>query len=155
VKFSVSTVGIVVSVAIFLNACAGDGTGLDANGLPTDTTGGDPQPAGPTLSNDVQPIFSSNCALSGCHGGTSPQQNQNLSTGLTFSNVVDVPSMEVPSLARIRPGQPDSSYLVHKISGTQASVGGVGGRMPLGGAPLSATEIQTIRQWVENGALDN
>lgn len=154
-KVSMPSVGIVVSLTVFLIGCAGDGTGLDANGLPFDTAGVGPPTNGSTLSNDVQPIFSSKCAFSGCHGGTSPQQDQNLSTGLAYSNVVNVPSMEVPSLVRIRPGQPDSSYLIHKINGTQALVGGFGGRMPLGDQPLSAIEIQTIREWVQNGALDN
>ncbi|HEY6225271.1 MAG TPA: Ig-like domain-containing protein, partial [Gemmatimonadales bacterium] len=41
-----------------------------------------------TLSGDVQPILTANCALSGCHisGGTSP----NLSSGSTFGSTVNV-----------------------------------------------------------------
>lgn len=145
-----------IAIGVFVTlmaACAGDGTGLDANGNPigSDTTG----TMGPSLSVDVQPILTANCAFSGCHGGTAPAQNQNLSAGQTFANVVNVPANEAPVLMRIRPNQPDSSYLVHKIQGTQASVGGSGGRMPLGGAPLSAGEIQTIRDWVAAGAPDN
>jgi len=47
---------------------------------------------------------------------------------------------------RIAPGEPDQSYLVHKIQGTQATVQGSGQRMPLGGAPLSAEQIGSLQE---------
>ncbi len=105
------------------------------------------------LSRDVQPIFTVNCT--GCHGGTQPAQGMNLSAGVSHTNIVDVPSVEVPGMRRIRPLQPDSSYLVHKVQGTYSSVGGSGDRMPLGGAPLTATEIGRIRSWILLGAKNN
>jgi hypothetical protein len=80
---------------------------------------------------------------------------QDLSVGRTFSSVVDIPSVEVPSLRRVHPFLPDSSYLVHKIQGTQASVGGSGDRMPLIGGALTQDEITVIRAWITAGALDN
>jgi hypothetical protein len=55
----------------------------------------------------------------------------------------------------VRPFLPDSSYLVHKIQGTQAAVGGSGDRMPLIGGPLTEGEIAVIRAWIAGGALDN
>jgi hypothetical protein len=58
-------------------------------------------------------------------------------------------------MLRVRPSVPDSSYLVHKIQGTQASVGGSGGQMPLGGAPLSQSQIDLIRAWIAAGARNN
>ena len=112
-----------------------------------------PEPTA-TLSGDVQPIFSSNCAFSGCHAGSNPELGLDLSPGQTFGNLVDVPSVQAP-LARVRPLLPDSSYLVHKIQGTQASVGGSGERTPLTGGALTADEIAVIRDWIEAGALDN
>ncbi|MFQ5550394.1 MAG: hypothetical protein ACE5FJ_04060 [Gemmatimonadales bacterium] len=136
-----------------VTACAGDGTGLDEFGNPIGADGGGG--AGASLTADVQPILSENCALAGCHAGTSPAQQQNLSAGQTAMNVVNVPALELSTMMRVRPGQPDSSYLVHKIQGTHASVGGQGGRMPLGQAALSATEIQVIRTWIAEGAADN
>ena len=104
-----------------------------------------------SLANDVQPIFTENCAFSGCHAGASPQQGMNLSAGQTFSNTVNVASREVPSLDRIEPGDPDNSYLIQKIRGTAA----VGGRMPLNRTPLSDAEIQTIVTWAREGANNN
>jgi len=135
-----------------LAACAGDGTGLDENGNPigpdtTDTT--------VSLSKDVQPIFTANCALSGCHAGSGAVLGQNLSAGLAYASIVNVTSQEAPPMRRVRPSLPDSSYLLYKLEGTQGSVGGSGARMPLGAAPLSNAEIAIIRAWITAGAPNN
>jgi hypothetical protein len=141
----------------FVAACAGDGTGPDGQG--NGNGGGQPPPpsgnGAVTLSGEVQPIFSNNCAFSGCHGGTSPQLGQNLSEGQAFASIVGVPSVQVPSMNRVTAGDPDMSYLVHKIQGTQASVGGSGERMPLGFGALPQSEIDIIRTWITEGAANN
>ena len=126
--------------------CAGDGTGLDQR-----QNGG----SGVTLSGDVQPILSNNCAFSGCHAGTSPAQGMNLGAGQTFGNVVNVAARQLPGMNRVTPNQPDNSYLVHKIQGTHLAQGGGGSRMPLGRSPLSQDEIDLIRAWVQAGARAN
>jgi CHRD domain len=108
-----------------------------------------------SFAKDVQPIFTTNCALSGCHAGNAPQQGMNLSAGQAFANIVGVRSKEAPSLNRIEPGDPQKSYLWHKINGTQATVGGSGGRMPFGRAPLPADQIAKIQQWITQGAKNN
>jgi len=130
-----------------LVACAGDGTG------PGNQNG--PGNGPPTLSGDVQPILTASCAFSGCHGGASPAQGMSLVAGQTFANTVNVPANELASMDRIEPNQPDQSYLVRKIEGTQAAAGGSGARMPLGGAALSQSDIDTIRGWITAGALNN
>ncbi len=145
----------VACVVILLGmACVGDGTGLDENGNPLGA-GESGTVESVTFSADVQPIFTLNCALSGCHAGSAPAMGQNLSEGMAYANIVGVPSREVPALNRIEPDEPDRSYLIHKIQGTQSSVGGFGGRMPLGGGALADDEIATIRAWVARGALNN
>ncbi len=100
---------------------------------------------------NVQTIFDANCAFVGCHAGSSPQQNQDLSEGSAYDNIVSVPSQENPSLLRINPFDPDNSYLVRKIEGVNIVPGTE--RMPLGGPYLGPAEIDTIRTWVLNGAL--
>ena len=45
---------------------------------------------------------------------------------------------------------PDNSYLIHKLEGTQA----VGIQMPPAG-PLQQAIIDDIRQWIDDGALRN
>ena len=72
-----------------------------------------------------------------------------LQDGIAFSQLVGVPSFEVPELNRVSPGDPDNSYLVQKIEGTQA----IGGQMPLGGPPLSQELMDLVRQWISEGAL--
>lgn len=104
-----------------------------------------------SFATDVQPVFSSNCAFSGCHAGASPKAGLNLSAGQAYANIVGVAATELSSMNRITAGDPANSYLIHKLNNTQGTVGGSGARMPLGGA-LSATEIQTITKWVQDGA---
>ena len=140
------------SIILAVVAACGGGNG--------DMSGPDPGPPNPptnssvSFKDDVQPIFSANCALSGCHLPPNPQQGQNLSTGVAFFNIVNVPSRELPSMNRVTPGDPNNSYLAHKIRGTQNSVGGSGATMPIGGV-LSAAEINTIVAWIQQGALNN
>lgn len=113
-----------------------------------DPVGGDGE-LEPTLSSIQSNVLTNSCALSGCHTGPDPQQGMNLSAGQTHDNVVNVPSNERPELDRVEPGNPDASYLVHKIEGR---AGIVGQRMPLGRSPLSQQEIDAIRQWIADGA---
>jgi hypothetical protein len=57
------------------------------------------------------------------------------------------------NLAYVEPGDPEASYLVHKIDGTQLDVGGSGSAMPLLLDPLPDATRQFIRAWIEQGAL--
>lgn len=107
-----------------------------------------------TFAADVQPIFTASCALANCHIAPDPQQGMDLSDGQAYANIVNVPSNE-SSLDRIEPGDPEASYLVHKIRGTQNSVGGSGVQMPAVGGPLPTATINLIRSWVRAGALNN
>ena len=125
-------------------ACAGDGTGLDEF----------EDDAAVTIA-DVQPVFSVNCAVSGCHTGASPAQGMDLGAGQAFSSVENVASLELHTMNRVTPTQPDDSYLVHKIQGTHVDQGGSGSRMPLGRSPLPQDEIDLIRAWIAGGARAN
>ena len=103
----------------------------------------------PTL-GQVQQIFTENCAFGGCHGGGAPREGMSLVAGQTYSNTVNVPSVQMPSLDRIEPGNPDASYLIDKIEGT-----GLLQRMPAGADPLPPASIQLIRDWISAGAPNN
>jgi len=78
-----------------------------------------------------------------------------LVAGQAFSNVVNIAARELPSMNRVTPNQPDNSYLVHKIQGTHLDVGGSGSRMPLNRSPLSQSDIDLIRAWIQAGAQSN
>ena len=58
-------------------------------------------------------------------------------------------SVELPALLRVDPGNPDNSYLVHKIEGRPAILGA---QMPPNQPALSGPQITAIRTWIQNGA---
>ena len=53
---------------------------------------------------------------------------------------------EVPALKRVTPGDPNNSYVIHKLEGTQT----VGQRMPLGGPFLDQATINEVRAWIQS-----
>jgi hypothetical protein len=66
---------------------------------------------------------------------------------------VNVNATEIPSVKRVTPGDPDGSYMVHKIEGRP---GIVGRRMPFNGPPyLTDGQILIMRRWIELGAPRN
>ena len=97
-------------------------------------------------------IFTASCAFSGCHGGSSPAQGMNLSAGMAYSNIVNVASTEQPSLDRIEPNDPASSYLYLKVIDDPSISGS---RMPRGAPALSQELIDLLRDWIERGAPDD
>ncbi|HEY4446040.1 MAG TPA: Ig-like domain-containing protein [Steroidobacteraceae bacterium] len=132
--------------------CAGNGQGLDQNGQPISpggtpggTTGGGPVTA--DFQSIQANVFTPICSV--CHIGASAPQGLQLDAAHSYNLLVGAPSNEQPSLLRVKPGDPDSSYMVRKIQG---SAGITGGQMPLGETPLPQATIDAIRQWVTNGA---
>lgn len=104
-----------------------------------------------SFARDIQPIFVTSCS---CHTGRFPSEGLNLEPANAFANIVRVKSRQSP-LNRVEPGKPAESYLLHKLNGTQRSVGGSGSRMPLVGGPLAPARIQLITTWIQEGALNN
>ena len=90
--------------------------------------------------DDVQPIFNSSCVS--CHGGTN---------GVTLSSYdATMNSVGVQyGINVVIPEEPDESPLIDKISSSNPEHGV---RMPQGGPYLSDEEIETIRQWIAEGA---
>jgi hypothetical protein len=112
----------------------------------------EPAPAGATLSSIQSAIFTPRCALPGCHGGAPVAQGLSLEEGLAYSNLVGVPSTELPAFLRVDPGDAADSYLFMKLAGDRRIAGDP---MPLVGDPLGLAELDSIRQWIESGAPDN
>jgi hypothetical protein len=135
----------VAAVVLLTSSCGGGGGGRgggDGGNPPA------PPPGGPVDFALLQStIFTPICTA--CHAGGAAPLGLRLEAGVSYAMLVNVPSVEVPSLLRVAPGNPDASYLVHKIEGRAA----VGERMPLGGPPLPQTSIDNVRQWISAGAL--
>jgi hypothetical protein len=101
-----------------------------------------------SFAGDTLPILAANCS---CHRGGAPSAGLDLDDDAAFDSLVDAPS-SAAGLDYVEPDDPDASYLVHKLRGSHASVGGGGSRMPLGGE-LSSADLQTVEDWVSDGAL--
>jgi|GEM_PF-358849 len=100
----------------------------------------------------VQAIFAKyNCTVAGsCHGGSNPQKGMNLESGQSFRNVI-AKSTEDGTRLRVNPGNSTASYLFQKVIGGNIT----GARMPLGcsgSTCLSDTDINTIKDWIDEGA---
>jgi hypothetical protein len=131
-------------------ACAGNGEGLDANGRPLVPGGSPPPPLSADLQSIQENIFTPICSV--CHAGGSAPEGLRLDAANSFNLLVGVPSTEVPSLLRVKPGDPGNSYIIQKLEGHAA----VGSQMPFG-CPntqpcLTTSTIAFIRQWITNGA---
>ena len=75
-----------------------------------------------------------------------------LTPDAAYAALVNVPSVERPALSRVRAGDPENSYLIHKLEGRS---GIVGQRMPFGAGPLTSGQISIIRRWIELGARND
>jgi Bacterial Ig-like domain len=126
--------------------CAGNGDGLNQNGQPL-STGGAGGPITAEFQSIQDNVFTPICSK--CHIGASAPEGLQLDAGHSYNLLVGVPSSEQPNLLRVKPGDPDDSYLVHKIEGQP---GISGGQMPLGETPLPQATIDAIRQWITDGA---
>ena len=141
--------GVALWVAL-LAACAGNGEGLDANGNPIVPGSGGPPPLSADFESIQENIFTPICSV--CHAGASAPEGLRLDAANSYNLLVGVPSTEVPSLLRVKPGDPDDSYIIQKLEGHAA----VGAQMPFGCPTtqpcLSSSTIAFIRQWITNGA---
>lgn len=138
-----------ISWFIGLSACAGDGIGLNEFGEPVDSSGvADSIPLAPTLESIQANIFSAVCTT--CHRAPSLPKELNLEAGEAYQNLVDVPSVEIPSMVRVRPGDADNSYIIWKLEGRE---GIRNQRMPLNLPALPSDQIDSIKTWINEGAV--
>jgi len=138
---------VTLAVPLLAAACGGS----SSSGSPTAPTPAPTQSAA-TFSNVRSQVFQPSCV--GCHTsqGRSPEAGLSLDAGVGYGNIVGVPSRGNPGLSLIAPGNPDGSYLLHKVEGR---AGIVGSRMPLGGPSLSTDLIDLVRRWIQAGAPNN
>jgi len=94
-----------------------------------------------SYSTEIQPIFNNSCAGAQCHipGPT---------FGLSLNNYAQL-MQGGNSGAVVLPGNPDGSIIVQRLEGT------ITPQMPFQRPPLSNSDIQKIRNWIEQGAQDN
>lgn len=128
--------------------CAGNGQGVDQNGLPVSSSSASSTPLTADFASIQDNVFTPICTR--CHIGASAPQGLQLDAAHSYGLLVGVPSTEQPNVLRVAPGNPDASYLVLKLEGASSISGG---QMPLGGPYLPQSTIDVIRQWITDGAL--
>jgi mono/diheme cytochrome c family protein len=100
-----------------------------------------------SFTKEVLPILNSQCVM--CHIPGAELGGLTLYPDAWLS-LVGIASIE-SALKRVEPGEPDKSYMYLKLMGLQDSVGGTGLRMPPT-QQLEPAQLETIRQWIEQGA---
>ncbi len=138
------------------SGCAGGGGGGTTQPACKSQVPGNPI----SFANNIQPIFNRSCALAGCHIPPTLNGGQDLSAGRAYRATVNAKSQQKPRVLRVKPGDPDNSYLFQKIVGTPGIAGvlmpqGCPGT-PLNGATcLTPDEIDAIRTWILECAPNN
>ena len=92
-----------------------------------------------SYSRHIQPLFDRRCAISGCHDDKTRASNLSLTS---YENATARPGIIIPR-------DPENSVLVMRIEGRLQP------RMPLNMAPLTQNQINGIKQWIREGALNN
>ena len=103
---------------------------------------------GESIDTSVQAIFNSDCTS--CHSGSSPSKGLDLSSGDSWAAMYLVPSTQESSYNMLEPFDAANSWLMIKLEGTQGSGNGV--QMPQGSSALSAGDLSTIEDWINDGA---
>lgn len=93
----------------------------------------------PGFTRDVQPILDRRCRM--CHSGS------NRGGGLSVETAAALLAGGSSGPA-VKAGSPEESLLIRYVAGPKP-------RMPKGGAPLTAGEVETLRRWMELGARDD
>ncbi len=114
----------------------------------------------PTFSSIQKEIFDTTDAsgrllCTGCHSnvGRNPSGGLNLLAGASRASLVGVASTGKPGAVRIIPGDPENSYIIHKLEG-RSTIAGT--RMPRGNGPyLTDGQMLVIKRWISNGAPNN
>jgi hypothetical protein len=146
---------------------AGDDTSDTANDseamttAPSDTSTGSAEESTGSSTNlshaaDIQPIWDAKC-VDACHDPTGEWGFILDMSGDGYAAIVGIASSQVASMDYVTAGDPDNSYLWHKINNTQVSVGGSGLPMPkarsgMAADVMTADELATIEEWIAGGA---
>ncbi|HWR82720.1 MAG TPA: c-type cytochrome domain-containing protein [Candidatus Deferrimicrobium sp.] len=133
---------VILPAGLLVMAVLSFSCGSDSNGTSSD--GGTIEP---TFTNVNQRILQPSCGtgLSSCHGGSSP------TSGLSLTSYTSIMNHVTSQGKTVDPGSASTSNLYLKTTATPP----FGERMPKGGAPLSLSMQQLIRDWINAGALNN
>lgn len=140
-KLNITLIVLSISIILFWS-CSEDNT--------TEPQQNPPNQIPVSKLSDIQTkVFDQSCALSGCHGSTNNQAGLLLTTGNSFSNLVNVQSVLFSQFKRVEPNNSANSLLIKILRGE------VSPQMPFNRTPLAAAVIDSIAKWINNGAINN
>ena len=119
-------------------------------GTPTPTPSPQPPPPGgfgPNFSEIQTAVLTPTCTGS-CHVGGAPSGGLNLEAANSYVALVGITSNGDAGFMRVEAFDANNSYLVRKLEGN------AGGIMPPTGM-LPQADIDVIRTWIDNGAIDD
>jgi hypothetical protein len=103
-------------------------------------------------------IFKHSCNTSGCHNTSAVNNVQHglvLEGADVYERLININPKNIDAknakLKLVMPGKSDSSFLLTKCNWVNTSLR-FGNQMPLGADPISANEIEYIKQWINAGA---
>jgi hypothetical protein len=133
----------------------------------------------PTVSfaKDVMPTFNDSCGVSNaCHQPPANPAVASLVLGLpdggvpmamAIQNIVGKSALENPNMEIVKAGDPENSYLMHKLDGDQCQFAAAcnktgnpifancGTQMPYNSGVLDPATRDNIRRWIAQGAQNN
>jgi mono/diheme cytochrome c family protein len=99
-------------------------------------------PAKISFDKQIRPIFQGVCI--GCHQPAKPKGNYVM---VSRERMLAAGESKLPAIV---PGQPDKSNLVKLLTPEKGEA-----EMPKGKKPLAPSEIELVRQWIAEGAIDD
>jgi hypothetical protein len=125
-------------------ASTGEDDAGDDAGQAEDTA--DEPPPATSFAEQVLPILAVSCS---CHRSVAAEAGLDLRDEVAYATLTE--GMSLVGVPLVVAMDPDASYFVLKLRGTQGMVGGSGSKMPLGGE-LDAAQLDVIEAWVAGGA---
>lgn len=126
-----------VMTVFLLAGCSDHGSPLETDDPPVDN--------GPvSFTDDIQPIFNSNCI--GCHG-EGGNAGLDLRSSSSYNNLVGVAATNSMGILVVA-GDSESSVIAQRLNGA------LGGFMPPTG-PLQDPIRALVLEWINDGALEN
>lgn len=106
----------------------------------------------PVTYDTVSKAVFSSCSTRSCHGAEGKRGGLQLTSDVAYAQLVGVAATHDAAAAkgklRVKPGDPDASYLIQKLEGAAA---GEGNRMPPQGQALPPETLALVRRWVAAG----
>ena len=100
----------------------------------------------PTSTADIQRIIlAPTCGASGCHSGTTPAADLDLVSPDLEARIVGGAAVMCYGEVIVRAGDPDGSYLIHKLTDSAPTCGDP---MPARAPQLAESKIACLRQWI-------